>query len=626
MKRSILSLILIMIVLNLSSQAYLFDSIPDNLKRGAAAVVRSHQSLFTLRKPGNAVHHEKKVITLLNEDADHFRTIDVVYNEFSKVNFLRGVVYDEKGEIVKTLGIFDILDRSAVMGGVFYSDYRVKSLYFPKYKYPYTIEFEYEEELYSLINYPEWKFQELPDVSVERSGIQIIVPRGMIFRYFTEMVRNQVDSVVQKDVTIYTWQEENIQARARKQYTYKEIQKLPSMYSAPMDFEYGGYRGSMNSWKSFGEWSYSLIQGRDVLTEEQKRKVSDIVSTAKDEREKVKLIYQYMQSTTRYVLISLGIGGFQPAEASAVGRNGFGDCKALVNYTKSLLLAAGINSFYTLVMSGPGEGDQIRRDFVINHFNHVILCVPLQKDTVWLECTNQRMPFNYLAQTDDRYALLITPEGGKLIKTPAFGKRDNVFRRTGSVSLNNFGKSSARLSDYYSGVDFFSAGGQFGMASEDELKRDLNSSLRFPDINVTSAKFSENISEKPSAVFSYEASINDFAKLSGRMMTFNPSIDNEEYLQDMPMNLKVHYYRTSYDSIAYNLPLGYKVEFKPADVNLESEFGKFRYQLETKTDKIIYRRYFEINKGTIPVEKFEAFRSFINTIAKTDRQRIILTN
>ncbi len=351
MKRLILSYILLIIVLDLSAQFYRFDSIPDNLKRGADAVVRTHESVFTLIKPGNAIHREKKVITLLNDNADNFRDIEVQYNKFSKVKFLRGAVYDEKGDVIKTLGALDILDRSAVSGGLFYSDYRVKSLSSPVYKYPYTIEYEYEEELYSLINYPEWEFQESSDVSVERSGIQIIVPKGISFRYFTRKLKNPVDSVIQNDVTIYTWQEEDIPARSRRQYTYEEIRRPPSLYTAPMDFEYGGYKGSMSSWKAFGEWNYNLINGRDLLPEEQKQKVAEIVSKAKSDREKVKLIYEYMQSTTRYVLIYIGIGGFQPAEASAVAKNGFGDCKALVNYTKSLLKAAGINSFLYLVMS-----------------------------------------------------------------------------------------------------------------------------------------------------------------------------------------------------------------------------------------------------------------------------------
>jgi transglutaminase-like putative cysteine protease len=626
MKRLILACILLIIVLDLSAQFYRFDSIPDNLKRGADAVVRTHQSVFTLIKPGNAIHREKKVVTLLNDNADGFREIEVPYNKFSKVKFLRGAVYDEKGDVVKTLGALDILDRSAVAGGLFYSDYRVKSLTSPVYKYPYTIEYEYEEELFSLINYPEWEFQESYDVSVERSGIQIVVPKGTAFRYFTRELKYPLDSVIQENVTIYTWQEENIPARKERQYTYEEFRRPPSLYTAPMDFEYGGYKGSMSSWKSFGEWNYNLINGRDLLPEEQKQKVAEIVSKAKSEREKVKLIYEYMQSTTRYVLIYIGIGGFQPAEASAVAKSGFGDCKALVNYTKSLLKAAGINSYYTLVTSGDDEATRIKKDFVINNFNHVILSVPMEKDTVWLECTDQTIPFNYLGHTTDRYALMITPDGGKLVKTLAFGKEENVFRRTGTVSLNNFGKSSLKLSDYYSGTGFSVASRQFRLESEEEMIKYLNSSLRFSDINTASVKYLENKSEKPSAVFAYETNVNDFAVLSGRMLIFDPSFDKVQYLQDLPASIEIYDNNITSDSITFSLPHGFKVESRPADVFIENEFGKFRYQLESENDKLIYKRYLQMNKGVIPVEKFGEFRSFINSIAKTDREKVILSN
>ena len=59
---------------------------------------------------------------------------------------------------------------------------------------------------------------------------------------------------------------------------------------------------------------------------------------------------------------------------------------------------------------------------------------------------------------------------------------------------------------------------------------------------------------------------------------------------------------------------------------LENEFGKYNYRVEAKNDKLIYKRYLEMNKGEIPLEKFQAFRSFINSVAKTDREMIILKN
>ena len=107
-----------------------------------------------------------------------------------------------------------------------------------------------------------------------------------------------------------------------------------------------------------------------------------------------------------------------------------------------------------------------------------------------LNVQTRQYRFNYLAHTTDRYALLINPDGGNY-KDAGLWREENVFRRTGTVSLNNFGRSSVRLSDYCSGAGFFNASGQFSQASEEEMKRYLNSSLRFSDINTASVSYQE---------------------------------------------------------------------------------------------------------------------------------------
>ncbi len=612
-----------MIVLNLSSQSYPFDSIPASLKRRADAVVRSEQCLFTIINTNHNTEKVKRVITLLNERSFPYRFVKVFYDNNSRVNYLRGTIYDEKGNIIKVLGIMDVQDLSAIPGGSFYTDDRMKYLYFPIYKFPYTIEYEYEIDYSSVYTYSNWYFQNSPEFSVERSGIQFIVPKDMKFRYYEENLKNKVDSVITSESRIYTWQEENIPAVTRHNYAATMHYQWPAIFTAPLDFDYGGHKGSLSTWKAYGEWMYKLIKGLDELPQAELIKMAEITSKTDDMRERARLVYEYMQSRTRYVSIQIGIGGLRPAEASSVAKNGFGDCKALVNYTMALLKAAGITSYYSLIKSG--TDGEIIKSFVNDQFDHIILCVPMPKDTVWLECTNQKSPFNFLGYfTDDRYALLITPDGGKLVKTPAFKKEENVLKRTGTAFLNNYGKSSARLSYFYSGINYEEASSLFGLASEEEMKRYLNSSMRFSDMNFGSLKFSETKSENPSAIFAYDAGINDFTSITGNLMTFIPAIEKEEYLQDIPSVIEIKDHNISYDSIVYNLPIGYRAGFKPADVKIESQFGKFRYQLDLRNDRIIYKRYLEMNKGRIPIEKFQAFRSFINSVAKTDREMIIL--
>ncbi|NJM26365.1 MAG: hypothetical protein HC859_13660, partial [Bacteroidia bacterium] len=103
--------------------------------------------------------------------------------------------------------------------------------------------------------------------------------------------------------------------------------------------------------------------------------------------------------------IQLGIGGWQPFEASVVDKNGYGDCKALSNYAVAMLKEAGIKGYYCLVQAGE-EPAKLDPMFAENHFNHIIVAVPLKQDTVWLECTSQTNPYGYLGEfTGDRQAL-----------------------------------------------------------------------------------------------------------------------------------------------------------------------------------------------------------------------------
>lgn len=619
----LLTILMAAITSNVFSQLYPFDSIPDNLKNRASAVVRTEQCLFTIKGPGNAVMKIKKAVTLLNENATAYRLLQIMYDKYSKVSGIRGMIYDQKGNIAEALGPSDVFDMSAISGGTFYSDDRVKLLYFPIYKYPYTIEYEYEITFSSLLNYPSWNFQDAPDVSVQKSGIQYVVPSGMKLRYYNEYLKNPVDSVILDGKKIYTWQEENIPAYESRDVSIRPVYDIPSVNAAPLDFEYAGFRGSMRSWKEFGNWVYEINRDRDELPQSEIDNVRKLVSEEPGTREKVKRIYEYMQLKTRYVSIQIGIGGYRTAEASAVARNGFGDCKALVNYTYSLLKAAGIKSFYTLVRQS--SVSDINKDFVNNQFNHAILCVPQAEDTIWLECTSQTYPFNYLSSsTSNKNALLITPEGGIMAKTPSFKKEQNLIRREGNFSISTQGVSSGRMTSIYSGHHYESATFRYAMQSEDEIKRSLYSGMRFNDLDISGVKYSERKTENPSAELECQLAIKNFSTSDAARIYFSPVISVQDYFQEKPVHLKVVLASVSCDSIAYNVPQNYVIEYMPPDIDIENEFGRFVCKFKQEHEVLIFRRIFELNESDITAEKYNSFRAFINTIAKADREKIVL--
>ncbi len=87
-------------------------------------------------------------------------------------------------------------------------------------------------------------------------------------------------------------------------------------------------------------------------------------------------LYEYLQSTTRYVNIQLGIGSWQPFDATYVHTRGYGDCKALSNYMIAMLQAAGVEAYPVLIRHGE-EAPEVLADFPSNQFNHMIACAKL---------------------------------------------------------------------------------------------------------------------------------------------------------------------------------------------------------------------------------------------------------
>ena len=68
----------------------------------------------------------------------------------------------------------------------------------------------------------------------------------------------------------------------------------------------------------------------------------------------------------------------------------------------AMLKEAGIKGYYTIIMAGKNAPEVIP-DFPNDQFNHIIVAVPNNRDTLWLECTSQTNPFGYLGHfTGDR--------------------------------------------------------------------------------------------------------------------------------------------------------------------------------------------------------------------------------
>ena len=143
--------------------------------------------------------------------------------------------------------------------------------------------------------------------------------------------------------------------------------------------------------------------------------------------------------------VQLGIGGWKPYSAAEVHRLKYGDCKGLTNYTSALLEAVGVDSHYSIVYAGRNKKD-LPQEFASIAGNHAFLTVPIGDDKIWLECTSQDAPVNYLGRfTDDRYVLEVSKKGGELIKTKKYEDEENKTITRAIIDLQLNGDMSANV-------------------------------------------------------------------------------------------------------------------------------------------------------------------------------------
>ena len=308
---------------------YKADDIAQNLKQSSKAIVRDESVEFEVLSPKEALKRVRFAVTVMNNNGLELSRFIQYYDNYSEIGQLKAVIYDESGKVVKKYSGSDYKDYSYISGFSLFESGRVKYLD-PEYrKYPFTIEFTYEIKYKGIINYPQWTPFSGYNVAVEKSQLKVITPANFKLRYQQKNIDSNMPVVEKQQKTSYLWSFSKIPSILYEEKSLPSSKFLPTVYLAPVNFEIEGFAGNMESWKGFGEWIQNLNNGTETLDLQKSEFVKNLVKDAKTDIEKITILYNYLQNTTRYVSVQLGIGSWRPIQAETVSRVGYGDCKAL---------------------------------------------------------------------------------------------------------------------------------------------------------------------------------------------------------------------------------------------------------------------------------------------------------
>ena len=622
-KRIFSGMILLSLCITVSAKELMYpvSEIPAALLQNAHTVMRVYKQEVEIKSEKSAVVSVTEVRTILNKNGEDNAYFQESSTPICKLSNIKGKVYNEFGKQIKSLGGDDVVDHSAISGFSLYEDNRVKYIDPKTLTYPFTVEYTYDIDLKQTLFLPVWSHGS-ENTSYENSVFVVKTPVGYSFRYKEYNLPKGVVKSIQDNMDVYTWTISNLPARMSEPMTTKSLPTYPLVRLAPNKFEMCETNGSSETWKDLGTWATALIDKKDILLESTKAKMKEITASCKNDLEKVEVIYEFMQQKTRYVNISIGIGGWQPFDAETVDKTSYGDCKALSNYTKALLSSVGIKSYYTIVNAGSSE-DDTEIDFPSNQFNHVMVCVPLQKDTIWLECTSQRMPCGFNGDfTDDRDVLIVDGENSKLVHTRIYPATENCINRNTKVDLADIESGAANASTKYIGLCYDDMMPTYYADDADKLKK-ITQSIELPSFSLTKFSLFENRSKTPSLDEHLDLTFTNYIKKMGNVALLPLNFMNRlSSIPDKVRNRKTDMcIRRSYmenDTVTYRLPKGYQVTDLPQKTEFGSKFGKYISLSTQNGSEITYIRHFELTKGTFPAQDYVDFRDFLEQISTAD--------
>jgi hypothetical protein len=566
------------------------------------------------------------LIQVNNKNGERYTGVSIPYSSINKINSINANIQDISGNVIKKLSKADITSRSNIADFSFYEDEYVKEFNLKHSEYPYRLRVNYQVHSREFIYLDYWIpviDNEIPTLS---ASLEVVVPPGFRIRHKDQNIDGiAIDTVA--NMLIYTWKASYKNIIKQESFAPSLDNYLPSVAVVAENFHFDE-DGSCRDWISFGNWCYKLSEDLDEIPIEEIAKTDALIKDVTDPADRIKRLYHYLQDETRYINISIETGGLKPYSASYVAIHKYGDCKALSNYFKSLLQHYGIESYYSLVNAGDHISD-IDQGFVAPQFNHVIVCVPIEKDTLWLDCTSS-LPYGYQGTfIQDRMAFLVSKNKSCFRKIPPLTTNDCIDSRMISIIINeDLENAKLHFQNTYHGDNFENLA---------HLNLGLNQSKKAQIIRNHFSGISSDLSEfqimqshrdTMQILLSADAHSGTISHLYGKdllvkVIPFNLKKPESPDSRKLPLQIDFPVYYI--DTLFYEIPVKFRNSKLPLPVIAENDFGFYHLNFYPSEKGIMVIKDFYLASGRYPLSDYGRYYDFMKLVLDHECISMILS-
>ncbi len=582
---------------------------------------------LTATGPGAYDYEEvREVVVYDSEAAAYYRNVAVAYDEFSEVAALEGEVHSAGAKKPERGRAKHKSDRAYYDGTSIALDLRYESLTLPlPSAYPATYRTRTLRRVRESVFIPAISFLYPEGVAVTHAELRVGGARDEVLSKVIDpngvIEREEAGGVLRfsvSDLPAY-WDEDGAP---------DALSSGPAVLLAPREGRLEGTKGNFTTWAGLGAWTAELLADRSELPDGARREIEALVADTSDPLERIRRVYAYMQARTHYVSIQLGIGGFKPMPPADVHRYGYGDCKALSNYTRLLLGAAGVDAYYCVI--GVGERAISHPGFTsVNQANHAVLAVPFATDTVWLECTSQTTPPGFLGErAAGRYALLVKDGTGSLVRTGGRAPGDNRRESSSILTVDSLGVAKLVRTTRFTGAQVETPL-RLSLLDAEERRRVARRGYRVnvdgldPEIAIGSTPGG------PQAIMRETARFPNLTRRVGKRFVlpafghlYPPPAPHDTTERRLPVEVELGYLHI--DTVSYVLPPGTSLVAVPETVLLEGPHASYSLSAKPVEGGLEVIRSLEVTAGTYPPADAAAMARFRESVDRADGSLIAL--
>jgi transglutaminase-like putative cysteine protease len=608
------------------------------------AVVLYSETALSVQPNGKIKRLYREAVKILRPDGEARGTIRVYFDAQRRITDLHAWCIPVSGKD------YEVKEKDAVEsaflgvdGSELASDERTKTLRIPAATPGSVVGYEVEQELRPYMLVDTWGFQDT--IPVREARYTLKLPAG--WSYKTNWLNHGEESPMPAGSGEWHWSITDLRA-IRLEPSMPPWQGIAGNMVVALVPPTGQDAG-IQSWRELGAWYMTLMRDRRSASPEIKQKVAELTGSYPTTLGKIQALASFVQSDIRYVAIELGIGGHQPHAAAEVFNHHYGDCKDKSNLLITMLKEIGIESYAVVINTVRGSVTATTPPHL--NFNHAIVAIALPPDLdaaslkatiahpklgrlLFFDPTNDLVSLGLLSGgLQANYGMLVTSDGGDLIKLPQLPVDTNGTARTAKLTLDEKGTLRGDVHEVRSGdsAAYQREALRSATVDTDRIKPvEAVAAASLSTFQIVKASVANlHVMDRPFE-WNYSLEAVNYAKTAGDLLLVRPRVLGtlaSGFLETKePRQFPVEFAgpERDTDSIEIALPPGFEVDELPPAVNVDDGFATYRSKTETVGSTLRYTRTIEIKDLSVPADKTDQLKAFYRIIAGDERNSAVL--